>query len=111
MCVPGAEASAASATAPGSPDAAHRPTRRGGAAAGSPSGAVSFALLVYEAGAAAAVVVVTPVPPLLSYCLMRSGSPTSLPVSALPPLSTLNFPLSTPTKYVQLVGEILPKFS
>jgi hypothetical protein len=45
---------------------------------------------------------------LFSYFLISSGSPTSLPLIVLPPLSTLNLPFSTVTNHVQDFGLIFP---
>ena len=47
---------------------------------------------------------VTP-PVLLSYCAISAGSPTSFPVSGLPPFRTLNLPSFTLTNQVQLPGD------
>ena len=62
--------------------------------AGEPTGRPDE-LSTYVAGAAD--VVVTPVPALLSYCLIRAWSPTILPVIGLPPLRTFHLPSFTAT--------------
>jgi hypothetical protein len=46
------------------------------------AGTEKHSLAAYDEGGAA--VVVTPVPALLSYCLMSAGSPTILPVIGFP---------------------------